>query len=214
MNKTCKGLTLLCAAALLSGCATMDDQQRTRGEGAAAGALIGGLLGYAIDRERGAAVGALLGGGVGLAVGNEIAKRKQAYASTEDFLDGEIARVAEFNTTTVAYNQRLSGEIAQLETESSNLRARFDAGSADRRTLQARRDDLRGRIETAQKLEKTLEDELKVQNAILAQESKGRPKDDPYIARLEQEVAALQANLEQLREGSTQLARIDQRLSV
>ncbi|MCG5502030.1 hypothetical protein [Ectothiorhodospira lacustris] len=214
MNNTHKGLSLLCAVALLGGCATMDDQQRTRGEGAAGGALIGGLLGYAIDRERGAAVGALLGGGIGFAVGNEIAKRKQAYASTEDFLDGEIARVAEFNTTTLAYNQRLSTEIAQLETESRNLRARYNAGNADRKALQARRDDLRGRIETAQKLEKTLEDELKVQNAILAQESKGRPKDDPYIARLEQEVAALQANLGQLQEGSAQLALIDQRLSV
>ena len=75
-------------------------------------------------------------------------------------------------------------------------------------------EDLQKLIAKNAKLEDTLDKELKVQTEILAQERKDRPADDQYIARLEKEVNSLQKNLETLREGSTQLASIDQRLSV
>jgi hypothetical protein len=199
--------------ALLGGCATTDEQ-RTKAEGAGVGAVIGGLVGYAVDRERGAAIGALIGGGAGYVVGNEIAKRKQAFATTEDFLDAEIARVDEFNRTTSAYNARLRQDIARLDVEAEQLRAQYDAGQVRKDGLQAKRGELQQRIATSRDLEKTLAAEYEIQSAILREQREGRPPDDPYIVRLEQEVQALQANLEVLREGSTQLALIDQRLSV
>ncbi|ANB03814.1 glycine zipper domain-containing protein [Ectothiorhodospira sp. BSL-9] len=214
MNIIKTTLPVILAGALVTGCAHMDDTDRTRTEGTAAGALLGGLLGYAVDGERGAVIGGLLGAGAGYVVGNEVAKRKRAYATTEDFLDGEATRVAEFNTTTAAYNQEMKGEIAALERESRDLRARYDAGSEDKKRLQAQRQDLQRQLARSEKLEKALEEELKVQQAILAEEGKERPANDPYLARLEREVAELQGNLEELREGSSQLARIDQRLSV
>lgn len=199
---------------MISGCASMPDDQRTRAEGAGAGAVIGGLLGYLIDGERGALIGAAVGAGAGYAVGNEIAKRKAEYASTEDYLDGEADRVAEFNATTEQYNRRLAAQIAELELEADQLRAQIDAGTADQALLQARRTALQEELENAERLEAALVQELEIQNTILADERKDLPEDDPYIQRLEREVAELQRNLETLRTGSTQLAQIDQRLSV
>lgn len=213
--KLMKGLVIIVLVlALLPGCATMSDQNRTKAEGTGVGAVVGGLLGYAVGGGRGAAIGAALGAGAGFLVGNEIAKRKQAYANTEDFLDAEIANTKEYNKTAVAYNAKLSKDVAALDKESKALRAKYDKGQVDKKALAAKSDALQKKIDDSKKLEDNLAKELEVQTAILAEEKKSRPADDQYIVRLEKEVAALQKNLDKLREGSSQLAQIDQRLSV
>ena len=204
----------LLVCALLPGCATMSDQTRTKAEGAGVGGVLGGLLGYAVGGGKGAAIGAAVGAGAGFLVGNEIAKRKQAYASTEDFLDAEIANTQEYNKTAIAYNAQLSKDVAQLEKESTALRAKYDKGQVDKKALAAKSDSLQKKIDDSKKLEDTLAKELEVQTAILEDEKKTRPADDQYIVRLGKEVGALQKNLDKLRDGSTQLAKIDQRLSV
>jgi hypothetical protein len=204
----------LLVVALLPGCATMSDQTRTKAEGAGVGAVLGGLLGYAVGGEKGAAIGAAVGAGAGFLVGNEIAKRKQAYANTEDFLDAEIASTQEYNKTAIAYNAKLSKDVAQLEKESTALRAKYDKGQVDKKALAAKSESLQKKIDDSKKLEDTLAKELEVQTAILEEEKKTRPADDQYIVRLEKEVGTLQKNLDKLRDGSTQLAKIDQRLSV
>ena len=204
----------LLVCALLPGCATMSDQTRTKAEGAGVGAVLGGLLGYAVGGGKGAAIGAAVGAGAGFLVGNEIAKRKQAYASTEDFLDAEIANTQEYNKTAIAYNAQLSKDVAQLEKESTALRAKYDKGQVDKKALAAKSDGLQKKIDDSKKLEDNLAKELEVQTAILEEEKKTRPADDQYVVRLEKEVAALQKNLDKLSDGSTQLAKIDQRLSV
>ncbi len=214
--KIIAGVVILCL--LATGCATTSggpsDQTRTKVEGTAVGAVVGGLLGYAIGGKRGAVIGAAAGTGLGFLAANEVAKRKKAYATTEEFLDAEIASTQEFNHTALAYNEKISREVASLEEESAVLRAKFDRGQVDRQKLLAKRQELQKRLEDTQKLEKNLSQELEIQTTILEQGRKERPQDDPRIAKLEKEVAALQKNLEKLREGSTQLARIDQRLSV
>lgn len=90
---------------LVTGCAT-NDGDRTRMEGAGLGALIGAVVGGIAGDEKGAVLGALIGGGVGFIVGNEIAKRKQQYATTEEFLDAEVAHVQAINDSTVSYNKK------------------------------------------------------------------------------------------------------------
>lgn len=207
-------VVLLLVLALLPGCATTSDQTRTKAEGAGVGAVLGGLLGYAVGGGRGAAIGAAAGAGLGFLVGNEIAKRKQAYASTEEFLDAEIANTQEYNKTAIAYNAQLSKDVATLEKQSKTLRAQYDKGAVDKKVLTAKSDELQKKIDASKKLENTLAKELEVQTAILADEKKTRPAGDQYVARLEKEVATLQKNLDKLRAGSTQLAQIDQRLSV
>jgi len=208
-------LPWLLSAALVTGCANIqDDQQRTQAEGAAAGAVLGALVGYAIDRERGAAIGALIGGGAGFVVGNEIAKRKKAYANTEDFLNAQIARVAEFNRTTLAYNDKLRREIASLDRETKRLQAQYKSGAVKKQTLVSKRNALNEKIAGSKKLEQTLVQEQQVQSQILAEERKTRPANDPYIRKLEREVKTLQGNIDTLRSNNTQLAQIDPRLSV
>ena len=208
-------LPLLLASGLVTGCANIqDDQQRTQAEGAAAGAVIGALIGYAIDKEQGAAIGAVIGGGAGFVVGNEIAKRKKAYANTEDFLNAQIARVAEFNRTTLAYNDKLRREIASLDRESKRLQAQYKSGAVQKQALVSKRNALNEKIAGSKKLEQTLVQEQKVQSQILAEERKTRPANDPYIRKLESEVKTLQGNIETLRSNNTQLAQIDPRLSV
>jgi uncharacterized protein YcfJ len=215
MKKIVKVLVVvLLVCALLPGCATMSDQNRTKAEGTGVGAVVGGLLGFAIGGGRGAAIGAAAGAGLGFLVGNEIAKRKQAYANTEDFLDAEIANTQEFNKTAIAYNAKLSTDVTTLEKQSKTLRAQYDKGAVDKKVLVAKSDELQKKIDASKKLEDTLAKELEVQTAILADEKKARPADDQYIVRLQKEVNTLQKNLDKLRDGSTQLAQIDQRLSV
>ena len=163
---------------------------------------------------KGAAIGAAAGAGLGFLVGNEIAKRKQAYATTEEFLDAEISNTKEYNKTAIAYNAKLSKDVATLEKQSKTLRAQYDKGTVDKKVLAAKSDELQKKIDASKKLENTLAKELDVQTAILADEKKARPAGDQYVARLEKEVNTLQKNLDKLRDGSTQLAQIDQRLSV
>jgi hypothetical protein len=199
---------------LISGCVATSDQQRTKGEGAVLGAVVGGLVGYLAGDTKGAVIGAAAGAGVGYLVGNEIAKRKANYATQEDFLNAEIDRTAEFNETTRAYNERNRIEVARLEQESASLRAAYNSGTEKKSVLQTKQVDVRKRLERNKELEKTLLTEMEIQMAILAKERETLPEDDPHIARLEHEVQELQRNIEILREGSTQLARIDERLSV
>ncbi|NLV96100.1 MAG: hypothetical protein GX043_02025 [Desulfovibrionales bacterium] len=205
---------LALVVSLLPGCATMSDSTRTKAEGTGIGAVLGAGVGYLVGGGKGAAIGAAAGAGVGFLVGNEIAKRKQSYASTEDFLNAEITNTQEYNRTAVAHNQKLSQDIAALEKESKNLRSQYDKGKTDKKTLTAKRDQLQKRINDSKKLEDTLAKELEVQTAILQDERKTRPANDQYITRLEKEVAALQKNLNQLHNNNTQMASINQRLSV
>ncbi len=198
---------------LVTGCAT-NDGDRTRMEGAGLGALIGAVVGGIAGDEKGAVLGALIGGGAGFIVGNEIAKRKQQYATTEEFLDAEVAHVQAINDSTVSYNKNLRTEIAQLDREATRLRSQYTAGQVKQTELEKKRASLQQQLATNRELEQGLVKELKVQERILSEERPARSQNDPYIARLEKEVKALQANLSQLRDGSSQLASIDQRLSV
>jgi len=207
-------VVVLLVFVLLPGCATMSDKNRTQAEGTGVGAVLGGLLGYAVGGGKGAAIGAAAGAGLGFLVGNEIAKRKQAYATTEEFLDAEISNTKEYNKTAIAYNAKLSKDVATLEKQSKTLRAQYDKGTVDKKVLAAKSDELQKKIDASKKLENTLAKELDVQTAILADEKKARPAGDQYVVRLEKEVNTLQKNLDKLRDGSTQLAQIDQRLSV
>jgi outer membrane protein OmpA-like peptidoglycan-associated protein len=65
------------AAALLSGCANMNETEQGTAKGAGIGALAGAVLGAATGGSRGAATGAVLGGAVGAGGGYVWSKRMQ-----------------------------------------------------------------------------------------------------------------------------------------
>src|SRR5882762_6551911 len=82
---------MLLSSVLLSGCAT--DAQKTRTQGAGAGAVLGSLIGLAVTHDaRGALIGAAAGGAGGLLVGDQVARKKGQYARREDVLRGSAAR--------------------------------------------------------------------------------------------------------------------------
>ena len=205
---------LVLVAMVLTGCVTGSDQGRTKVEGTVLGAAVGGLAGYLIGDGRGAAIGAAAGAGLGYLAGREVAKRKAQYATQEEFLDGEIARTAEHNQTMRAYNEKSRREVAGLQHEAETLRRAYDAGTEKQETLRARQAEVRKRLAESRQLEEDLEEELAIQTAIIQQEKRELPADDPRIAKLEKEVRELQANITALSESSTQLAQIDERLSV
>ena len=190
------------------------DADRTKTEGAVFGAVLGGLIGLATGDRKGAVIGAALGAGAGYLVGNEIAQRKQAYATDEAFLDAEIARTAEFNETARAYNQRLHKEIAEIEKESTALRARYDSGKSNRQQLLAKQDELEQKLAKSREFQSTLQQEFDINSEVLAQERRSRQQSDPYLVRLERENRDLKAQIDQLRLESEQLAQINERLSV
>jgi hypothetical protein len=231
-SKWLKGVSMLAVVGLLvSGCATTSqqgntqatsagsssDQKRTRVEGAGIGALVGGVLGYALggkNKAKGALIGAALGAGAGYLVGNEVAKRKQKYASEEEFLDAEIQNATEFNRVARDYNERLRVQIAELDEASMALKSKYKAGAASQQDLENKRAEVQTELARSEKFYDQLKKEYDIKMAVYQEQQKKRPQDDAYLAKLEKEVLELKNNLEQLSAESKQLASIDERLTI
>lgn len=212
MQRVCA--TLLMVGLMLTSCAGTTDRQQTVAGGAAVGAAVGGILGYVLGDEVGALVGVAAGGAVGAFVGHVVAERKAVYASREDFLTAEIKRTAEHNETARVYNDQLRDDIARLSEEAETLRTEYAQEESRQVHLAEKKSELEQRMQRNATLEQDLVKEFEVQTAILEDERKSAPEDDPYLAELEKEVLELQNNIELLREGSVQLAGIDERLSI
>jgi len=203
------GLCLLCSCAT-----TSSDQTRTKAEGTAAGALIGGVLGYLIGgNAKGTLIGAAIGAGAGFVVGNEIAKRKKQYASEEAFLEAEIQSASQYNTTARQYNESLQAEIVALDQSSMELQDRYEAGYASKQDLENKKKEIQRKLEDSQKFYETLNKEYEVKLAIYEEQRKKRQANDAYLVQLEKEVYELKNNLGELSAESKQLASIDERLT-
>jgi hypothetical protein len=198
-----------------SSASTQDDASRTRTEGAVFGAVLGGLLGAAIgDNAKGAAIGAAIGAGAGYLIGNEIAERKQKYAREEDFLDAEIASAREYNATTARYNEKMRGEIAQLDERTRLLESRYRAGLATRNELNDERLKVKKQIASAKKVQESVQKEYEIKLAVLDEQKKKRGAASPYVRQLEKEISELKANINRLEAQSVQLAQLDDRLTL
>lgn len=122
----------LCSLLMLSGCA--NDQQRTRTEGAGAGAVLGAVLGGVIGGRDGALAGAALGGVAGGAYGDQQARKKQQYAQREDALKLALAQAQETTRQARVANESLQRDVAALQTSVNRL--------SDRRLDAKRRNEL------------------------------------------------------------------------
>lgn len=113
----------------LTACAT--DQQRTRTEGTAAGALGGAAIGALIGGKNAAGIGALAGGAIGLLAGDTVARKKAAYAKREaalrssaDHAEQLAQRQRQQNQTTAAQIVALQQDIDRLKVEQLSVTAR------------------------------------------------------------------------------------------
>lgn len=164
----------LAAAALLSGCANIqDDQTRTRAEGAGAGALLGAGLGAIIGNQsgrawEGAAIGGTVGALGGLAVGDHVARKKAAYKNQEAWLNACIDQAERTNSRARSYNASLSNKISSLQQKINAAKA-----SGNRSELQSlRRSALALQSETKQQIQ-TVNNEISEQNRVLSQAGSG-----------------------------------------
>lgn len=215
MNTATKIAMAALVSASLGGCAStesMDDATQTKLEGTAIGALLGAALGAAIGGSDGVAIGAAIGAGAGFIAGNEVAKRKAKYANDEDFLNGEVQYVAEYNRTASDYNARLAKDVRELERNVASLEKKVEQGKSEKSALTAKRNDVQKKVNKSRELLADLEKEYKVNTAILDQV--GGTADKSQLKKMEHEIALLQQNINALRKSTEQLAAIDSRLSV
>lgn len=114
---------------VLSSCGYLSDSALTRlqgvgigvptggGVGAGIGALAGGKKGAAI----GAGIGALVGGIAGYAWGDSVAKEKNQYARTEEYVRAHIKQLDSRVDDAEETNEKLQDQIAAMRKENSRL---------------------------------------------------------------------------------------------
>ena len=130
-----------CIATMLlaSGCET--DAQRARAEGAAAGAVLGGVTGKVIGGDKHDAIaGAVLGGLAGAVIGDRVAGKKAHYAAREDELLASAERATMLARASEERNEQLTRDIAALDRSVQRLRsARMSAEAKRALALENRR---------------------------------------------------------------------------
>lgn len=156
---------------LLTSCAETQDGRLTQAQGTGIGALggaaLGGLIGAASGNAgRGALIGAALGGAGGFAYGTHVANQKAKYKSTEEWLDACISEAESHRRAAVAYNRKLDGRIASLQSEVRAAKASGNKGELQRLKQEIKQE----RIE-AEKQVKSVNDEVKAQNSAISQAS-------------------------------------------
>ncbi|HJQ59555.1 MAG TPA: YMGG-like glycine zipper-containing protein, partial [Vineibacter sp.] len=104
-----------------------EDFNRTVGEGAVTGALLGGLIGALAGGKRNRVSGALIGAGAGAVVGGAagyyVARKKEQYVNENQRLDSMTADVRSDNARLEAYIANTRTVVAQNKAELARLRA-------------------------------------------------------------------------------------------
>ena len=208
-----KVISVLLGVALLTGCATMSDEARTKGEGTAVGAGVGAALGAGLGALLGGRQGALLGAGLGAAVGagggylygSHVANRKKDYARQEDYLNALVVSAQQVNDRTDALRQ----EIAQLETETAQRIEQYNQRTVQKSALKKQERILATKIEEGQKQLRILQTEIDVQQQALAQEQQTPNKSQEATARLKN----LQVEINRLEGNKTKLDNDVKRLA-
>jgi hypothetical protein len=213
---------VLAVAMLLAGCTTTrdvsqmtpaerrmheqgQDFNRTMAEGAVAGAVLGAILGAALsshNRAQGAAIGAGVGLAAGTLGGYYVAKQKEAFATEEGRLDSMIGDVR-------GDNQRLQQLTASAREVIVQDRQRLDQIDREVAAGTAQSDSVRRRLAAVDENAKFLRSTLDNLNKRLAEYRDAATRErrqnhantaglDGEIARMEQQVASLESELQAL----------------
>lgn len=208
--KTKITLSLGMAAVLtISGCATTDEQQ-TRTEGVAAGALIGGLVGLVLgDSKKVAVAGALVGAIAGDIYAKSVVRKKEDYADAESYMN-DVIKDAETN-------------LARSQLERKSLLANFDEYTAEIVRIKKKQDGtesgnlaFKKQIRLAQKDLKAadeliahLNEEIDMQNQILERERKVIPVS--LVQHFESTISSYESEKRQLELLKSKIANLDRR---
>lgn len=197
----------LTAASMLASCANIqDDQTRTRAEGAGAGAVLGGIAGAIIGNNsghhawEGAFIGAAAGGAAGLAYGDYVARKKANYASREAWLNACIDEAEKVNAHAVAYNDRLSNQIASLKEKIRSAKSRGDTG------------ELRKLKTAVLSLQTETKKQVKVVNGELSAQQ--QPLKETGSAELNDRLSQLRSTRSSLNQNEEKLAALNNSIDV
>lgn len=188
------------------------DFNRTVGEGAVTGAVVGGLIGFLAGGRRNRGAGTLIGAGVGAlagtAAGYYVAQKKQQYANENQRLDSMTADVRSDNARLEAYIANTRTVVAQNKAELARLRSAIATREAtrvdlDRRVAVAQQDAAHIR-QTIGRLRERQGDYIQARNATRAEDPGANTAAmDAEIARLSQQIGALEAQLNDLNSAIT-----------
>lgn len=207
----------------ISGCANIrDDKERTQTEGALAGAgtgavigaLLGGLLGNGEGAAIGAAIGAAAGGAAGYAYGTHVAAEKGKYAKTEDWLDACIASLEETNQETKQYNAQLTKDIADLDTQTAQLKAGYKNKKISKAAMQEEKKKVDFKLAEAKEKLKRANFELENQEKVLAEAKKSAEGQDGIAKKLDSQIASLKKHIGELERNTEELASLSSRMAV
>ena len=208
---------LVLVVSVMSGCASMSDQQKTTGQAAGVGAMLGALTGGIIGNQsdhaaEGAMIGALAGAAGGALYGNHIANRKAEFASEEEYLDACLAQARQVRDETSQSNELLRSEIEELDQKiNETMQASADKESTRDETL-ALKVELDDKLAKANNNLQAVNDEIRVQQDVVANE--GESAGQEQLAHLEETIKELEAQKEELSLYTQQLTDMNSRMSV
>jgi hypothetical protein len=147
--------------------AQQEDREKGTMVGVAAGATLGAVI-HEDDRAKGAAVGGTAGGLVGYAVGNDMAKKRGAYAARYDEIDQAILaaqqKIDSLQTDTARVERRIMLREGEIQAATARKTANQSAIVAQQKALAEVEADLKANDTASQSAMvtiKVLEDELK-----------------------------------------------------
>lgn len=209
--------TAITLTTFLASCAQMgfDDQTSTQLEGTLAGAGLGAALGGLIGGRDGALWGAGLGAGAGFLVGNEVASRKQSYASQEALIAGETQRVSTLVQELENTNAILRQDIASYNAQISSLKAQMQYDSSKKEQLRKQKATVDSRYSQAKKNLQTTENELKTAEALHADAKKqSGGKNTSGLKQWENRISSLRAQKVKLENNTQQLQSVSNSIAL
>jgi uncharacterized protein YcfJ len=189
-----------------------DDSQNTKLQGAAVGAVLGGLIGYLSGEDaKSALIGTAVGAGAGYVVGNEVAKRKKAYKNKEEMIAKESERTAKLVKEVRSINSGLRKDIKNYQKEARILQTKVAKGQAKKSHLRLQKKAVEKRYGEAKKALNAVDKELQVSEQLYA-DAKSEKKATGALKKWERRIAQLKKEKIALQRNSGQLQAVSKTL--
>lgn len=156
---------------ILASCANISDREQAQAEGALVGCGIGSIIGNLLGKDTKSTIAGCVAGGIaGAAYGDHVASKKASYADQESYLNDVIAAANVVTKDAEAYNQRISVQIKQLESQEKVLSQAIAEQKTLKRELKTFETELTlAKTETEKQLQR-VNNEIEIQNRVITSE--------------------------------------------
>ncbi|MEO8935539.1 MAG: hypothetical protein ABI277_16725 [Burkholderiaceae bacterium] len=191
-------VTMIGVAVAVAGCAADPNNPNSSvaqgtGEGAGVGAVTGVVICALVKCSHdqylvAAAAGAAVGGTVGYSLAKDVEKRRKALAGKENNLDARLIYVRGLNTDTEKFNQQFKNETVALQQQ-------MDSGKRNGQSLEQQQTQINTQVKNANTQIASLDNALTDMKKYRAQPSTpNSPALDSEIGRLETLLAEAKTN--------------------